>query len=279
MAITTIDGLVSALGNNSSRIIIDKASLANQVIGRFASLWRATGTPGQGAIPTAAVIPTSATTGAVGFTNQTAPAKSYIATLQATTSNATTTVEVHDRIAHCGGLVLNVTTSQTTNLPIDLLTLAVPAARLGAADYGDVQWWIEVYTDGGATATTATINVTYSDGTTGNLSTTTALGGTVRVGHMIGLDSLRPVDKQNVFIRGINSIILSASTGTAGNIGFTATRPRCSIINPVANFTSKEDWASLGLPEVPNDACLSFIVLPTVTNSGTVRGTGKIAHG
>ena len=61
MAITTIDGLVSALGNNSSRIIIDKGNLSNQVAGVFCSLWRATGMPGQAALPTTAAVPTSAT--------------------------------------------------------------------------------------------------------------------------------------------------------------------------------------------------------------------------
>jgi hypothetical protein len=47
MTIDTMDALVSAMGNNSSRIIIDKASIASQTGGSFASLWRATGQPGR----------------------------------------------------------------------------------------------------------------------------------------------------------------------------------------------------------------------------------------
>lgn len=50
MTITTVDGLVNAMGNNSSRIIIDKASIANASTGNYFSLWRATGQPGQGAV-------------------------------------------------------------------------------------------------------------------------------------------------------------------------------------------------------------------------------------
>ena len=56
MSITTVDKLVDAMANNSTRIVIDKASLSNAVAGQFQSLWRATGQPGQGAIPAAAAI-------------------------------------------------------------------------------------------------------------------------------------------------------------------------------------------------------------------------------
>lgn len=48
MTITTRDQLIDALGNNSSRFIIDKASIANAVAGGYFSLWRANGQPGQG---------------------------------------------------------------------------------------------------------------------------------------------------------------------------------------------------------------------------------------
>ena len=278
MAITTVDGIVNALGNNSSRIIIDKANLANQVAGRYCSMWRATGQPGQGAIPTTAIIPTSSTLGAMGFVNQTAPSTSYLGYGFIGCSNATATIEIHDRLASSGGLVLNVTTLQTTNLPINLETLGLVSDRLGSADYGDVQWWLEVYSDGGATASNATINVTYNDNTTGNLNVQ-AVGGTLRVGHMIGLDILRPAGAAGKNIKGINSIQLSASTGTAGNFGFTATRPRATMPTLVANKMEVFDWAQLGFSEIPNGACLFPMVLPTTTSSGTIRGGGKIAHG
>ena len=277
MAISTRDQLIDALGNNSSRVILDKASLANQVAGRFCSMWRATGQPAQAAIPTTAAIPTSATTGAMGFANQTAPATSYLGWLWAASSNSATTVEVHDRVAHLGGLVLNVTTSQTVT-GLDLSTLGLAADRRGDANYSDLQWWLEVYADGGATASNATINVTYDDASTGNLSVV-AVGGTLRVGHMLALTPLIPAAQQGKFIRGINSVILSASTTVAGNFGFTCTRPRTLLTLPLANKAEPADWAQLGLPEIPNNSCLQAVVLPTTTSSGTLRGGGKIAHG
>jgi hypothetical protein len=270
--------MYNALANNSSRVVIDKASLANQTTGGFVSMWRATGQPAQGAIPTTAAIPTSATTGAMGFANQTDPVKSYLGWAFLNCSNNTQSPEIHDRVAHMGGLVLNSTASQTTNLPLDVSTLGLVADRLGNANYSDLQWWLEVYADGGATASNATINVTYNDATTGNLSVQ-AVGGTLRAGRLLPLTPLIPTAQQGKFIRGINSVILSASTGTAGNFGFTATRPRTALPLTLANKTESFDWAQLGSPEIPNNACLQLVMVTSTTSSGTLRGGGKIAHG
>lgn len=278
MTISTMDGVLNALANNSDRFVIDKANIANAAAGQYFSLWRATGQPGQGAIPTTAALATSATTGAMGFTNQTSPVTSYLAWAAITCSNAAVTMEIHDRIAQMGGLVLNVTTSQTANLDLTSGGLNPPAARLGDSNFSDVQWWLEVYTDGGATVSNATINVTYDDGSSGNL-TTVAVGGTLRAGRMINLNGLIPSASAGRFIRDINTVILSASTGTAGNFGFTATRMRTVLPLFVANKGEVYDWAALGMPEVPNDSCLSLIQICSTTSTGTVRGGGKIAHG
>ncbi len=279
MTIGTRDALIDALANNSSRFIFDKASIANAVAGQFHSLWRATGQPGQAAIPAAAAVCDNTLTGALGFTQQTAPATSYLAQLESLCGNAASTLEIHDRLMHMGGLVGNVTTSQTVNLDISAnLATANLDARKGDSDYSDVQWWLEWYTDTGATASNATINVTYNDGTSGDL-TVVAVGGTVRASRMIPLNGLIPAAAAGKFIRDINTVILSASTGTAGSFGFTATRFRGSVYQPVANARFKEDWASLGLTEIGNSACLMALQIAGTTSTGVVRATGKIIHG
>jgi hypothetical protein len=74
-------------------------------------------------------------------------------------------------VAHFGGLNGTLTTAQTVSL--DLSTLLATDninLRKGDNNYSDVQWWLEWYTATGATAVTATIAVTYNDGTTGNLT-------------------------------------------------------------------------------------------------------------
>lgn len=271
--------VMEALANNSDRVVIDKASLGNAVAGQVFSLWRATGQPAQAAIPgTTPALCTSALTGALGLTNQTAPVTSYLAWLSLTAGNSGPGWEVHDRIAHSGGLVLNVTTLQSiTGLNLTAGGLNPPAARLGASNYSDVQWFLEVYTDGGATASNATINVTYNDGTTANLNVV-AVGGTLRAGRLIPLTPLIPTAQQGLFIRGINSVQLSANTTVAGNFGFTCTRQRTGVSTHVANKTEPFDWATLGLPEVPNDSCLQFVTTCITTSTGTLRGQGKLAH-
>jgi hypothetical protein len=278
MTVSTRDDLINALANNSDRIVIDKASLANAVAGQIFSLWRATGQPAQGAIPTTAALCTKALAGAMSFVNQTTPVTSYLAWLSLTAGNSAIGLEVHDRIAHLGGLVLNVTTSQTvTGLNLTAGGLNPPSARLGDANYSDGQWFLDVYTDGGATASNATINVTYNDASTGNL-TVLAVGGTLRAGRRIPLTPQIPTADQGKFIRGINSVILSASTGTAGNFGFTYTRQRTGLGLDAAFKTVPFDWAALGLPSIENDACLELVMTCSTTSTGTLRGQGKIAH-
>ena len=277
--IENIDNLVKALGNNSSRIVLDKASIASQTANSYCSLWRATGQPGQGAIPTVVATCNNTTVGTIGFKQQTSPITSYGAYLEIATGNAAMTMELHDRLASMGGLNGTLTTAQSVNLDLStLLSTDNINVRKGDANYSDVQWWLEWYTATGATAVTATIAVTYNDGTTGNLSVL-SLAGNRPAAHMIPLNSLIPSAQSGKYIRGIISVSLSASTGIAGNFGVTATRPRMTIFAPIANNKFIADWAQLGLPEIYNSSAIFPIVLTSTTSTGTVRGGGKIAHG
>ena len=277
--IENIDNLVKALGNNSSRIVLDKASIASQTANSYCSLWRATGQPGQGAIPTVVATCNNTTVGTIGFNQQTSPITSYGAYLEIATGNAAMTMELHDRLANMGGLNGTLTTAQSVNLDLStLLSTDNINVRKGDANYSDVQWWLEWYTATGATAVTATIAVTYNDGTTGNLSAL-SLAATRPASHMIPLNSLIPSAQSGKFIRGIVSVTLSATTGTAGNFGVTVTRPRMTLSAPIANHKFIADWAQLGLPEIYNSSAIFPIVLTSTTSTGTVRGGGKIAHG
>jgi hypothetical protein len=241
------------------------------VAGQFFSLWTASGAPGAGSAPGAAAVPTKATTGSFNFENQTDPATSYLAWLALMTGNSATNLEIHDRLAHMSGLSGTVTTAQGA---LSLVTTAPSAARLGDPEYSDVMWWLEIYTALGSTGVNATVNVTYGDDTSGNLAAI-ALGATPRQGRLYPLISA----SAGKFIKAVNSVTLSATTGTAGNFGITATRQRTSVGNPLLNKTETFDWAQLGLPNIPNDSCLAMIMLCGTTSTGTVRGSGKIAHG
>lgn len=278
MAITTLDELVNAMGNNSSRIILDKANIASQAAGTFVSLWRATGQPGQGAIPAAAAVCNNLLTGAIGFAQQTAPAKSYGAWMNSVCSNAAMTVEIHDRLMHMGGLNGTLTTAQTVGVDIAAnLASNNMAERIGDANYSDIQWWLEWYTATGATSVTATVAVTYNDGTTGTLSA--FLSATRPASFMLPLNGLIPAAASGKYIRSVDTVTLSATTGTAGSFGVTATRPRMTLPLNVANKMEVADWQFLGLPEIYNSSCLFPLVLTSATSSGTLRGGGKLIHG
>ena len=189
------------------------------------------------------------------------------------------TLEIHDRLAHMGGLNGTLTTAQTVGMDFSTLSASNNIAqRMGDANYSDIQWWLEWYSATGATAVTATIAVTYNDGTTGNLSAV-SLAATRPAAHMIPLNSYIPSASSGKYIRAVNTVTLSASTATAGSFGVTATRICASQGTPIANYKTQSDWAQLGLPKIANSACLFVIMLCSTTSTGTVRGGGKIIHG
>lgn len=126
----------------------------------------------------------------------------------------------------------------------------------------------------GSTAVNATVAVTYNDDSSGNLTAFT-LAATPRQGRLYPLISA----SAGKFIKAVTGVTLSATTGTAGNFGITATRPRTSVSTPLANKTETFDWAALGLPKIEDDACLMMLMLCSTTSTGAVRGQGKIIHG
>ena len=273
----TVDKLLNAMATTSTRLVIDKGSIGAQIAGQYCSMWRAAGQPQVGAIPTVAATCNDTTVGGFSIPQQTAPVRSFLAYLEWACSNNTMTLEAHDRLAANGNCNGTLTTSQS--IALDLQTMGGTdniSTRIGDADYSDVQWWLEWYSATGATTVNATVAVTYGDGSTGNLSLV-PISANRPASSAINLNVYRPAGV-NAFIRAVNSITLSASTGTAGAFGVTATRLRGSVFAPVANCKYGCNWADLPLNEIPAKACMMLFVLPSTTSSGTVRGGGKVSH-
>lgn len=276
--ITSRDQLINALGNDNSRIIIDKASIASQTALSYCSMWRATGQPGQGAIPAAAAACNNTLLGCLQLTQQVLPKTSYVTYLEAATSNAAMSLELHDRIAHMGGLSGVLATAQTVGIDIStMLASNNMAERIGDANYSDITWWLEWYTATGATVVTATIAVTYNDGTTGTI--TVSLPATRPAGHAISLNGLIPAAGAGKYIRAVNTVTLSATTGTAGSFGVTATRLRATLGCPIANFKWTANVYDLGMPEISANSCIFPMLLTSTSSSGTIRAQGKVSNG
>lgn len=271
MAITGHDQLIDAMANSSQSLVVNKASIANATIGGFVSLWRATGVPAQGAIPAAAAICNSALIGAFGITNATGGKTNYLGRAMLLSSNNATDVQFHDRLAHMGGLNGTLTTTQTVDVDASNVALT---ARIGSTDYGDVQWWLEWYTDTGATASNATVAVTYDDNSTGNLALI-AVGGTVRASRMIPL--LPAVAGRK--INSVQTVTLSASTVAAGSFGVTATRNLGGLSMGLANGGVIGEWSTVGIPQIAADACVFMVMIPGTTTSGALYGSGKVITG
>lgn len=282
MTITTASDLEVAIDSRFTRITGSKGSITNALAGHFMSTWTIAGLPGTGAIPAATpVVLTNNTTGAFNFMQQTAPSTSYIAEIQYMSGSPNNTLEIHDRLVHMGGLSGAVATLQTIT-GFDLSTLLATSnldERKGDANYSDVQWWLEIYTDLGSTQVNATVNVTYNDGTTGNLTAVIVGNNDRRLARMIQLNPQIPAADQGKFIRGINSVQLSATTGTAGNFGFVATRYRGSAFAEQSNERYRKTWTEIGLNEIFNSSCLFMVILCSGTTTGLTNVSAKIIHG
>jgi hypothetical protein len=289
MTITTMEALGFAYDSDYSDVNYSKAGISNAGVGAYVSLWPSVGNPLAGSAPggvgTGPVSCSTATTGAMRFTQQTAPRKSYIAEVRYTGGQSAGiatnhTFEIHDRLAHISGLSGISTTTQITAFDFASLSLFNISDRKGDANYSDIQWWLEWYANTGGTASNATLAAVYNDGTSSNLTALPIGGVAVQAGRMIPLNSLVPTADQGKFIRGINSVTLSASTGTTGNFGITATRYRCSVYARTAFKPNRAIWQNLSFPEIYNDSCLFGIQLNNSTGiSGTANANIRIVHG
>jgi hypothetical protein len=163
-----------------------------------------------------------------------------------------------------GGLNATLTTAQTTNLPTAALTRYTNGEGVMAG--------IVVYTQIGSTATTVTISYTNSAGTSGRTSTATSFGGSGfrEVGVLIPI----PLQAGDTGVESIESVTVTATTGTAGNFGVCLFKPLSMISLETATGAMPLDSVSTGciigsLAEINPDACLAISVFSAVSTSLT----------
>lgn len=283
MAIASTAQLETALQCRFSRLYVSKTSVnaGNFAAGQNISYWyTSTGFPASGLAPTStATALNHLSTGAVSFMQQTSPITSYLADLNAMiNTQPQQTIEIHDRLIQISSTVS--TTSQNV-IGFDLSTFAGTnniSARKGDANYSDVQWWIENPAAGTNTAVNLTINVTYNDGTTGNLSIFTGYLN-FRQARMFPLNNLIPAADSGKYIRGINSSISSVPLGNP-TMAFVATRYRAGMFLDTINKKFNSGWTELGMPEIYNQSCLFAItVAPPASFQSLISLDGLIVHG
>lgn len=259
MAITTEAGYIAAKAGGSYKRF-QKTSIANAVAGGIQSMWRSTGPfPAQPAIPGAAALCDRTTPGALELPAVNGANTRYIDAFSLLSTTAGQ-VRFVDRVIHNGNLNGTVITAQAVNTP------ALPARAPALA----CDWFIEVYTDLGATGVNATVALTYTDATTANI--VVAVPATARAGRMLPI-----APTTGKVIASVQSVTLSATTGAVGAFGITAQQEigvNATVI--AANLGDKD--AAMVLP-IPADACLALCVDCSTSNTGDLRCGYRIIEG
>lgn len=230
------------------------------------SSWTAQNLPG--VAPTTAAVPTRTTTGALGQVDSSGTQRLVGAELNWSSG----LIWLVDRLSHQGGLDATVTSAQTTNLPTAALTRYTSGVGVYAA--------LEIYTQIGATSTTVSISYTNTAGTAGQVSPLISFGnGNYREAQRF---MIVPLVAGDLGVKSVESVTVTATTGTAGNFGVTLFKPLYPMIVPSASSTYPPGtpWnpiLSVGwnLPAIANDACLMTLIGPA---SGQGYQTGATLY-
>lgn len=258
MALADLAEYKAALGAQRDINGINVASIAT-LAGRWYDLW--TVTPPVGVAPTAPVVPTRATAGALGQENPGGGQAKAIVAVRFSALNPGQYMLI-DRLSHSGGLSGTVAGASTTNLPTAALTRYTNGAG--------VMLGLTIYSAVGATGTTVTATYTNQDGAGSRVTPLVAMGGTAfrEAGRMI----LLPLQAGDSGVRSVESVALTATTATAGAFGVTLFKPVYVIcvpdgsgVLPAGGYLTGSTFG--GIPDVVDDSCLSLLYCGQGTNA------------
>lgn len=280
MPIDSLDKLVAAMADNTvtrgaQRKRLYQHSIGAKAAGTYQSMWSAPGNPGVGATPptTPGGVPTRATLGAIDVRNPQAGDEARLARLAAS-GTQTGTLILCDRLYHVSGLSGTVATAQNVDpTPTNPVNRGAGIGSEPGNIGDDVEIWLEVYTPFGASGSSVSATYTNSAGTTGRTTFAVPPPATPVAGQMFPL----PLATGDRGVRSVQSVTLSPSTGTAGNYGVTLVRRLADL--PISAVGGSLDFAELGLPKIPSDACLFFAQLVNATSTGNVMAAVDIVQG
>lgn len=167
-----------------------------------------------------------------------------------------------DRLSHQGGLLMNTTAEQTTNLPTAALTRYT--------DGDGVMIGLDIHTSGNA-ACLASVKYTNQAGVSGRVTPQVSIPSNAAVGRRFIL----PLQEGDTGVRSVESVTHSSTAGS-GVFGVTLFRMlRIPVTLPDLMGRSGEELAILfgAFPEVLPGACLEQLSLTSATSlslSGTV---------
>lgn len=244
-------------------------------IGKFMSAWMVDGgTPGAGVAPGAVAVPTSATAGAIPFTNASGGREKRLlagmfswGSANAPTSDAMTDIFLYDRLLHQSNLSGTITTAQNVQSGS-----GVSLTRSTSGEGNEI--WLEVYTAGvGSTVRTATCSYTNQAGTAGRTTQVTPFGGTSLVAGTSVMEASRMyLQAGDTGVRSVETLTLSGSTGTAGVFGVTIAHRLGQF--PVHDGVAIVDftYGDSGTPVIEDGACLAMMWRPDSSTTVPIMG-------
>jgi hypothetical protein len=270
MALADFDALRALLAQPTQILQRGKdVSAGTGKTGRFVNLWARDWQPG--AIPSTAVAPTNSTVGAFqkadgGSGRQLILSGDVQCAFNA--SQRALPMMVIDRLSHQGGLVGNVITSQTTNLPTAALTRYTSGVGVMAA----IQSW------SGPGVTASRLDVTYTNSAgTGSRVGQFALPSSeiASTGHFQPI----PLVGGDLGVRSVESIQFSVSLGgSPGNLGIVLFKPLGFVVVPPD--TGHFDWLDnvMWNEEVLDGACLDLVTFVVSSSSTAYSQTLALAE-
>lgn len=166
-----------------------------------------------------------------------------------TAINTMGSIIIVDRLVHQTG-ISGTTGTQTSNLP------TVPLPRY--TDGKGVMMALRIYTQVGTAATDVTVSYTNQNGTAGRTSKIAIVGGTNNreAGRLI----LLSLQEGDTGVRSVQSVTLTVTTGTAGNMGIILFKPLAIVPMNSSYEPIRANFINGGLigniPQFHNNACL-----------------------
>lgn len=275
-AFASIDAIVAAAtGGKGQALNFAKTGVASNAIGNSNDLWTRAGQPVAGAAGAAApggTVPTSASTGALGFKNLGTANTGHYLNWSVAASVINNSLMLYDRLFSVAKTMNSTGTEAVTGVPT-----RYTSTTASNADYigGNFCFPANPTTVLAATAHNWTVcQYTDQDNGTGNSFPSVAGVSACVVGGIdlaAGQSSwFMPLASGDIGIKNLTQMQCSAAVAT-GTIDFVIGHPIAINACPIANIACLDDglYTSLNLTAIFDNACLSFIELPKPATTAT----------
>ena len=244
-------------------IVISKTASATTVAAIPFTTLDLAGNPGAGTLTigntTTGLVPTDATAG-FPLLPAFSGGRGYVASVDFGSSVASR-LTLYDRLFHVGSISL--LTLATTTLSSQPSYASRVSLNGGAANYANLQIWLEMNATASATAVTVQVQYTNESGTTGRLTNAQSMSSftTRRLQQL----ALQTGDKG---VQKIEAVIVAGTAATSGTFNVLVTRPLWTGRVRAANDGDNHGYDKTMLVEVFEDSAIGLMVTADGTTSG-----------